>query len=128
MQWQIRLIGPILALALAASVAAADSRTDTEPSFLPTWKLLNTQEKQQFIAGYLKGWQDAEKVTSIAIEYVRDNPDKAVDGLEKIKSVYNLSGLNPDLLIRSLDAFYSEPENNSASLSKAVSAVKNALH
>lgn len=109
-----------------ASKSFAES-SDAPASFLPTWKLLNNEAKQQFISGYIQGWRDAERVTEIALDYVKENPQKAVEGLEKIKSLYDMRGLAPGDLIKALDAFYSLTENREASLSQAVSAAKQAL-
>jgi len=100
---------------------------NTESSFFPTWKLLSSEERKQFIAGYIQGWRDAEKVTSIAVDYVRQEPNKAVEGLKKVQELYDLSGVTPDSLITGIDHFYSDPGNHSASLSRAVSAAKNSL-
>ena len=99
----------------------AETSTD---SFFPTWRLLNKQQKQQFIAGYLQGWKDAEKVTEITLDYVRKNPDKAVKGLESVRGLYDLSYLQPDELAHEIDDFYSDPDNHEASFSKAVTAAK----
>lgn len=94
------------------------------PSFLPTWKLLTTDQKQQFIAGYIQGWKDAARVTDIAIGYVRTNPERAIEGLEGIRQLYDLSGVKPIQLAHEIDAFYSDPENNGAALSKAITAAR----
>ena len=96
-----------------------------EIAFLPTWKLLNTQEKQQFVSGYTKGWKDAAQVIDIAISYVEQNPEKAVEGLKSLREVYELGDIRPDTLVQEIDAFYSDPENSKANLSKAVTAAKN---
>lgn len=97
-------------------------------SFLPSWKLMNAQEKQHFIAGYVQGWRDAQQVTDITISYVKKNPANAVSGLEKMRSLYDLSGAKPELLARAIDVFYMDPANGNASLSSAVTAARNALN
>jgi hypothetical protein len=102
---------------------ANSSNTD---SFAPTWKLLHTAEKQQFLSGYLYGWRDAAKVIDVAISYVHANPERAVEGLQGIKSLYNLSGLKPTQLVDSIDQFYTDPENQSAPLSAAITAARKA--
>jgi hypothetical protein len=96
-------------------------------SFLPTWKLLSTEQKQQFIAGYIQGWRDAARVTDIAIGYVRTNPEKALDGLEGVKQLYDLSGVKPTQLAQEVDAFYADPENGGAPLSLAITSAKRRL-
>jgi hypothetical protein len=122
---QIVLTVVLCSLVLAPALASADAHPDT--SFLPSWKLMNSQEKQHFIAGYVQGWRDAGKVTDITISYVRDNPGEALSGMEKMKSLYDLAGYKPELLVKAIDVFYLEPSNNRASLSSAVNAAKNAL-
>ncbi|MCO6429699.1 MAG: hypothetical protein J5J00_02480 [Deltaproteobacteria bacterium] len=96
-------------------------------SFLPTWKLLNNQEKQQFISGYIRGWQDAQKVTEVATGFIKENPEKAVESLESINRLYDVSLLKPEPLVREIDRFYQESENRNASLSAAVTAAKSAI-
>ena len=95
--------------------------------FSPTWKLLSQSEKQQFLAGYIYGWKDAERVTDIAISYVKENPGKAVEGLEEIKGLYEFGDIKPALLASAVDAYFSDPSNSDAGLSQAVSAAKQAL-
>ena len=104
----------------------ADDAAINSP-FFPTWKLLNSAEKQQFVAGYIQGWKDASMVTEITINYVRENPDKAVEGLQKVKNLYNMGDLKPALMVTAIDAFFSDPMNQGAGLSQAVSAAKVAL-
>ncbi|MEZ4753108.1 MAG: hypothetical protein R3A13_02220 [Bdellovibrionota bacterium] len=93
-------------------------------AFLPTWKMLNDEEKQHFISGYLYAWQDASSVTDIAIGFIKDNPKQAVKSLESIKGLYNVAGIRPMSLASEIDEFYKQPENKDASLSKAVSYAK----
>jgi hypothetical protein len=96
-------------------------------SFLPTWKLLDSHEKEQFIAGYLQGWKDAARVTDIAISYVKTNPEKAIDGLEGIRQLYDVRGVKPSDLAHQIDEFYADPENSDAALSRAITASKKRL-
>ena len=93
--------------------------------FLPTWKLLPDEAKRQFVAGYLHGWSDAAKVTDIAIDYVTGNPDEALDGLKRLKQLYNISGVQAEQLSEGISQFYTDPENAGAPLSKAVTAARN---
>lgn len=116
----------MLILSLVLFVTQARAQNDEIP-FLPIWKMMNTQEKQQFIAGYVQGWRDAQKVTEVAQDYIRENPHDAVEGLEKIKGLYNLSGLKPEMLVKGVDAFYLEPDHSRAGLSRAISAAKSSL-
>ena len=93
----------------------------------PVWKLLTREQKMQFVAGYVQGWKDASKVTDIAIGFVRDNPNEAVSGLEKLKSLYDLSDVSPSLITTQLDGFFARTENQSASLSLAISTARSGL-
>lgn len=105
----------------------AESKLGTEASFLPTWKLLRNEGKQQFIAGYLFGWRDAKKVTDIAIEYVKDNPSDALNGLERIRGLYDMEGLTSESVVRELDDYFSKSEGKDATLSQAITAVRTRL-
>ena len=121
-------LGKALCPFLAAAAWLLPLACLAEASFLPSWKLMNSQEKQHFIAGYVQGWRDAQQVTDITISYVKKNPDQAVLGLEKMKSLYDLSGAKPELLAKAVDVFYMDPQNGHASLSSAVTAARNALN
>ncbi|MBX7145621.1 MAG: hypothetical protein K1X79_14310 [Oligoflexia bacterium] len=112
----------LIAIAIFLSALAQPAWCDSaQESFLPIWKLLNNQEKQQFISGYLHGWQDAAKVTDIAIGYVRENPQKAVEGLQSIRSVYEVGDLRPADIAQQIERFFADSSNKDASLSKAIS-------
>ena len=95
-----------------------------DSSFLPAWKLLEQQEKQQFISGYAQGWKDAVKIIDIVISYVKENPERAERALESIKEIYSMSGVRPDQLVHEIDVFYSDPANRNAPLSRAITAAK----
>ena len=97
----------------------------SQEPFLPTWKLLSGQQKQDFIAGYLHGWRDASRVLDISIEYVRANPTSAVASLEQLRELYDLSHLRPDAVTREVDRFYNDPANREASLGLAISNARN---
>jgi hypothetical protein len=107
--------------------AAAEDGTSAEHAFLPTWKLLKSEAKQHFVAGYLYGWRDAEKVTDIAIDYVKENPQGAVEGLERVRGIYDMQGLTADSMVRELDAYFSESGSKDATLSQAITAVRGRL-
>jgi hypothetical protein len=119
-----RLTTLLLLAALIVSRVYPVSAQAGDASFLPTWKLLNTQEKQHFIAGYIHGWNDAARVTDVAIDFVRDNPGKAIDTLQKVKSVYDMQSVKPDALARAIDQFYADPDNAEAPLTRAISGVR----
>jgi len=115
------------ALLFACFTANLTKADDNAPAFYPTWKLLSPAEKQQFVAGYILGWKDAARVTDIVITYVKENPAKAVEGLEQIKGLYNLGDIKPGLMASAVDEFFNSPENKNAGLSQAVSAAKRAI-
>lgn len=98
-----------------------------QDAFLPTWKLLNNEAKEQFIAGYLQGWKDAGDVTDVVKEYVKENPQKAIEGLDQIKQLYDVSSVRPSQIVALIDEYFKEPGNGNASLSRAVSAAKQQL-
>jgi len=121
------LLTVFLSLTLLAAIPNRElcALDDDGSPFLPTWKLLTDEAKRQFVAGYLHGWSDAAKVTDIAIDYVRGNPDEALDGLKRLKQLYNISGVQAELLSEGITQFYADPENAGAPLSKAVTAARN---
>ena len=116
----------LLVLALVACLLPLQAFGETNP-FLPTWKLMTDEQKQHFISGYLHAWRDAADVTGIAIGYIKDNPKKAVNSLDTIRGLYDVTGLRPQTLAAELDEFFAEPENKDSSLSKAVTYAKNTL-
>lgn len=122
----MRIAAVLTSLLLALSLVGDASADSSESPFLPTWKLLNNQEKRQFLAGYFYGWQDAHKVTDVAIDFIRDNPKTAVESLQRIQNLYDLSGLDPATATQDLDKFFSDPDHAKATLSGAITALKNA--
>ena len=96
-------------------------------TFLPTWRLLSVEQKQQFISGYLFGWRDAARITRIAAEYVRENPQKGLESLENIQSLYHFSDIKPAVMVSAIDTFYAEPKNNNASLFMAITAAQRSI-
>ena len=112
---------------LVVNTGFCESKIAPEASFLPTWKLLSNQGKQQFVAGYLFGWRDAGRVTDAAIEYAREHPNNAVSGLERIREIYNLEGLTAEGMVRELDVFFGEAAGREATLSQAITAARRRL-
>lgn len=104
--------------------AQSDSEKAEDSAFLPAWKLLGNNEKQEFISGYIQGWKDAVKILDIVISYVRENPERAERALISIKEIYDMSRVRPDQLVHEIDLFYSDPANRNAPLSKAMTAAK----
>ena len=115
----------VLVSFIAFAMSTSDCAfADQEASFLPTWRLLSSQEKQQFISGYVQAWKDAASVNDVVIGYIKSNPDKAAQALESIRSIYDFSGVPVEQLVSGIDDFYTDPENLGAPLSKAVSGAK----
>ena len=118
----------LLACSLVLSVMPVALVADAGPApFLPSWRLMSEAQRSQFIAGYLQGRRDASQVTDIAIEYIRERPNEAVSGLQKLKGLYDLSNLDPLAVSREVDLFYRDPANSSAGLSLALSFAKQRL-
>lgn len=117
----------LLVVGYCSPEAHAESKTAPEASFLPTWKLLHNEGKQQFVAGYLFGWRDAGRVTDAAIEYAREHPENAVNGLERIRGIYDMEGLTAETVVRELDSFFSGSAGKDATLSQAITAVRRRL-
>lgn len=86
---------------------------------------MNTEEKRQFIAGYKYASEDVQQILDIAIDFVRENPDQAINGLETLKRLYNFSATGPDTMVKEIDRFYSSSNNREASLSRAMTATNN---
>jgi hypothetical protein len=110
-------------IALASPSEAANPKPQGIPIY-PVWRLLTHEQKTQYLAGYVQGWKDASRVTDIAIEFVKENPEDAVKGLEQLKSLYDLSDLSPSLLVVQIDNYLSSVENREAPLSLAISAAR----
>lgn len=121
--WYVGLV----ALATFVGGVTTPAAADSESPFLPTWRLLNAEQKQQFIAGYLFGWNDAARITEIVASFVKENPDQAQQGLERLKSVYDLRELKPTAIAREVDRFYADPSNGNAGLSLAVTFARSKL-
>ena len=117
------VLGSIFVL-IFSGWTSSSALADQEVSFLPTWKLLSSQEKQQFISGYVQAWRDAASVNDVVIGYIKSNPDKAAQSLDSIRSIYDFSGVPVEQLVRGIDDFYADPEHQAAPLSKAVSGAK----
>ena len=130
----MRLIGGLLVTSLLPAIAAmqplavmAESKVVAEMAFLPTWKLLGNDGKLQFVAGYLFGWRDAKRAMDVAAEFVKEHPEGAINGLERIRELYDTEGLTPDVVVKELDSFFLEAERRSATLSQAITAVRSRL-
>jgi hypothetical protein len=122
-----RFLHPLVLVAfLCLPIARAEEQA--EPPFQPVWDLLNRQEKQQFISGYLFGMRDAATMTGVLDDFVRDNPNSARESVQRIKGIYeDMASGKPDALTREIDAFYKNPRNRQAPLSRAITAARNQL-
>ncbi|MCB0352732.1 MAG: hypothetical protein KDD64_04380 [Bdellovibrionales bacterium] len=96
--------------------------SESQQSFLPTWKLMSDSQKKTFVSGYLHSLEDAAQVTDLAISHIRENPSQAVESLEQIRRLYDTRHVQADVLVALLDDYYSEPDNKDAPLSRAVSS------
>lgn len=98
-----------------------------ETSFFPIWKLLQQKEKKVFLSGYQKGLQDSRKIMNIVREHIQQNPQSALESLDKINELYQTAELPIEDLLQGVAVFYSNPENHDAPLSVAFSASKERL-
>ncbi len=121
----ILCLSTTLTIATMSDQARAETHSSTE-SFAPSWSLLNSEQKQYFISGYLKGLADSSKITDVAIEFVQQNPRQAVQGLNELKKLYDLSSRSAIEVAPKVDAFYADPKNKDKPLSLAISAVRSA--
>jgi len=119
--FRLLLLNTGLSLALLIS-PVAQTASAGETSFMPTWRLLNQEQKQTFVAGYLHGWRDARRVAEIVGEHLERNPDQVHKSMQAMQAIYDLSELRPERIVRDIDQFYQEPENARAPLSKAISS------
>ncbi|RMG44022.1 MAG: hypothetical protein D6719_02565 [Candidatus Dadabacteria bacterium] len=117
-------IGCVVTCGLARSGLRAEN---SEKPFLPIWKLMDQEAKRHFVAGYLQGWRDAARVTEITTEYIRENPDRAIESLESIRRLYSSSAPAPDRLVSAIDAYYAKAVNSKSPFSKAISAARAGL-
>ncbi len=92
--------------------------------FLPTWKLMSQRDREQFVAGYIQGWRDASSFTDIAIQYVQESPNEALDSLIQLRKVYEVKDLRPALMSEAINDFFKDSSNENAPLSQAVSYAK----
>lgn len=111
------LIVTVILLGLQANCLA-------DGGFAATWKLFHPEQKAEFVAGYMNGFKDAAAVTDIAISYLKENPNNAVEGLTKLKKVYDLSGISAHEMVAHLDRFFADPDNKDAGLSLGVTSVR----
>jgi hypothetical protein len=117
----------IVVLTAVPRTLLSEESGDSVQGFAPTWKLLDAEAKRQFIAGYLFAFSDAARITDIALEYIKENPQGAVSGLEQIRSVYDMRGVTPDMVVHELDVYFREDGGKEATLSQAVTAVRSQL-
>ena len=67
-------------------------------------------------------------MTGVLRDFVKENPTAAQESLERIRGIYEDMGAGkPDSMAREIDAFYKDPRNREAPLSRAISAARNKL-
>lgn len=103
------------------------AKAEHSTAFRPMWRLLSAHDKKQFISGYLYALDGAEDVTEIVLEYVREHPDEALTGLEKIQNIYRASGLSADRVVAELDSLFEQAEGKEVSLSQAFAIARQRL-
>ncbi len=113
----------ILLLVVGALTALCASADETRRGpFLPTWSLLNPEQKQYFISGYLGALDDVRDVLSITERYVKENPSKGLSAIEELRGIYKSEDTSPLDLSRAIDRFYSSVDNRDKGLSLAISS------
>ena len=118
------LLSLLFSFVLCWEIAKAE--TDNTP-FLPTWKLLNSEQKQQFISGYLSAIRDTGEILYITEKYLTENPSKSVAVIKELQSIYRVDAPSPLKLSREIDVFYALTENRTKPLSLAVSSARSKL-
>lgn len=116
-----------LAIALLPLIFALPAAQAETVPFYPNWKLLKKEEKTQFIAGYLRAWEDAQRTLAVVEQYVSENPQSAQSSVKKIRKIYDFTTLRADTVVREVDAFYGESKNHTQPLSIAVTAARSKL-
>lgn len=103
------------------------AKAEHASAFRPMWRLLSAHDKKQFISGYLYALDGAEDVTQIVLEYVKEHPDEALTGLEKIQNIYRAGGLSADRVVAELDSVFEQAEGKDVSLSQAFAIARQRL-
>lgn len=122
----LNFIRYLLVVLLTACYALPTAHAEAAP-FYPNWKLLKKEEKTQFIAGYLRAWEDAQRTLEVVEQYVSENPQSAHSSVKKIRKIYDFTTLRADTVVREVDAFYGEAKNHTQPLSIAVTAARSKL-
>ncbi len=103
-------------------VSEVEASPEKNESFYPTWKLLNLEQKEQFIAGYVLALKDATRIVDIALNYSQSDPARSLESLKKIRMLFDVFESKPTTLVKEIDTFYTQPDNRAATLSMAVNA------
>ncbi len=114
----------VLAAFLVATSLCACPVSASDEEFGPTWKLLKPEEKRQFLAGYIYGWQDAARVTDATIEFAENNPQEVISGLKRVRQLYSFGDQEASALTNLVDTFFAKVENRRATLAQAITAAK----
>jgi hypothetical protein len=126
--WPSRIVCLLVVFILLCLPRSASSEDLSEPPFAPVWQLLNKEQKQQFIAGYLLGMKDAATMTGVLRDFVQSNPTSAQESLERLRGIYDdLSQGKPDTVSDAIDRFFKDPANKEAPLSRAITAARSGV-
>ncbi|NDC38261.1 MAG: hypothetical protein EBZ48_09445 [Proteobacteria bacterium] len=117
----------VVFMAILISLPCALAEDLTEPPFAPTWQLMNRLEKRQFIAGYLYAMKDAATMTQVLGDFIRENPKEAPASLDRLRGLYlGLAEGKAPTVVEGIDAFFKDPANRQAPLSRAITGVRGA--
>lgn len=123
-----RIVCLLAFITLISLPGSGRSEDLSEPPFAPVWQLLNKEQKQQFIAGYLLGMKDAATMTGVLKDFVQGNPTSAQESLERLRGIYDeLSQGKPDTVSEAIDRFFKDPANKEAPLSRAITAARSSM-
>lgn len=92
--------------------------------FYSTWRLLDHVQREQFVAGYLKGLSDSRARTTAALDYVRHNPNDSASAKKIIDELFGKMDGSATELARGIEQFYSDGDNRGAPLSKALAEAR----
>ena len=124
--WAFLLAALLICLPVTPTPAIADE-IHASASFLPIWRLMTPEQRQQFIAGYVYALGDAQKISNLALTLAEEDPQQAKEALQSLKRLYEPPHLKPDRLASAVDEFYADPDNQDAALSAALSAIRAAI-
>ena len=98
-----------------ATVVQAD-----EAPFYPIWRNLDRNSQELYVSGYLHGLRDAEEIIRIARDYVKDNPNLALQSLDKVRKICSVRDVSANIIVPEVNSYYSNIENQEGSFSNAI--------